>query len=141
MDKQNLRLIFVDFWSPSHAQQVKTRKSTNYMILFSTLDDNLFLEILKKIFEFSYFLMIFQWFSYQFWLKDLASNSSSHRLRTPNEGINRKNLKFWADVADEIWDWGLIFGRAVKAISSPGVRSPWLVIFWFLILYLIKNNV
>ena len=23
------------------------------------------------------------------------------------------------------WDWDLIFGRAVKAISLPGVRSPW----------------
>ena len=23
-----------------------------------------------------------------------------------------------------IWDWDLIFGRAVKGISSPGVRSP-----------------
>ena len=26
----------------------------------------------------------------------------------------------------KIWDWDLIFGRAVKAISSLGVRSPWL---------------
>ena len=25
----------------------------------------------------------------------------------------------------KIWDWDLIFGRAVKAISSPSVRSPW----------------
>ena len=25
----------------------------------------------------------------------------------------------------KIWNWELIFGRAVKAISSPGVRSPW----------------
>ena len=25
----------------------------------------------------------------------------------------------------KIWDWDLIFGHAVKAISSPGVRSPW----------------
>ena len=24
----------------------------------------------------------------------------------------------------KIWDWDLIFGRAVKAIFSPGVRSP-----------------
>ena len=24
----------------------------------------------------------------------------------------------------KIWDWDLIFGRAVKAISSPDVRSP-----------------
>ena len=29
-----------------------------------------------------------------------------HGLRTPNEGINRRNLKIWADVADEI-----CFGR------------------------------
>ena len=27
----------------------------------------------------------------------------------------------------KIWDWDLIFGRAVKAISSLGVRSPWVV--------------
>ena len=25
----------------------------------------------------------------------------------------------------KILDWDLIFGRAVKAIPSPGVRSPW----------------
>ena len=25
-----------------------------------------------------------------------------HGLRTPNEGINQRNLKFWADVADNI---------------------------------------
>ena len=29
-----------------------------------------------------------------------------HGLRTPNEGINRRNLKIWADVADKI-----CFGR------------------------------
>ena len=62
----------------------------------------------------------------------LNNNELSHGLRTPNEGINQRNLKFWADVADEIWlrqhlkiwDWDLIFGRAVKTISSLGVRSP-----------------
>ena len=27
----------------------------------------------------------------------------------------------------KIWDWDLIFGNAVRAISSPGVRSPWIV--------------
>ena len=36
------------------------------------------------------------------------------RLRTPNEGINQRYLKVLADVAD----------KAVKTISSPGVRSP-----------------
>ena len=25
-----------------------------------------------------------------------------HGLRTPNEGINQRNLKFWADVAEKI---------------------------------------
>ena len=25
-----------------------------------------------------------------------------HELRTPNEGINQRNLKIWADVADKI---------------------------------------
>ena len=58
----------------------------------------------------------------------------SHGLRTLNEGINR-NRKVWADGADKIQfgrtqnfgsgRWELIFGCAVKAISSPGVRSPW----------------
>ena len=32
--------------------------------------------------------------------------TSVHGLRTPNEGINQRNLKFWADVADKI-----CFGR------------------------------
>ena len=58
--------------------------------------------------------------------------------RTPNKGINRRNLKFWADVTSAMWqtkyasavsknwDWDLIFRRAVKVVSSPGVCSPWL---------------
>ena len=25
----------------------------------------------------------------------------------------------------KIWEWELIFGHAVKAISSLGIRSPW----------------
>ena len=29
-----------------------------------------------------------------------------HELRTPNEGINQRNLKIWADLADKI-----CFGR------------------------------
>ena len=47
-----------------------------------------------------------------------------HGLRTANEGINKRNLKIWADVADKkmlqsylkIWEWEWIFGRAVKTI-------------------------
>ena len=29
------------------------------------------------------------------------SHSFKHRLRTRNEGINLKNLKIWADIADK----------------------------------------
>ena len=29
----------------------------------------------------------------------------------------------------KIWDWDWIFGRAVKAISFLGVRSPWSVVY------------
>ena len=35
--------------------------------------------------------------------------NSLHGLRTPNEGTNQRNLKFWADVADKI-----CFGRTYK---------------------------
>ena len=35
--------------------------------------------------------------------------STTHGLRTPNEGINQRNLKFWADEADKI-----CFGRTYK---------------------------
>ena len=44
-----------------------------------------------------------------------------------------KSKKIWADVADmlrpylKIWEWEWIFGRAVKAISSPGIRRPCLL--------------
>ena len=58
-----------------------------------------------------------------------------HGLRTPNEGINQKQSEIlgrcgrrnilWPYLT--IWDWDLTFGRAAKAISSPGVRSPWAV--------------
>ena len=61
---------------------------------------------------------------------------STHGLRTPNEGINQRNLKIWANVANKlcllhprIWEWELIFGRAAKAISSSGLHSPWVYIF------------
>ena len=29
----------------------------------------------------------------------------------------------------KIWEWEWIFGHSVKAISSPGIRSPWIGLF------------
>ena len=37
----------------------------------------------------------------------------------------------------KIWDWDWIFGRAVKAIFSLGVRSPWLIQYK---MYLVKTK-
>ena len=37
---------------------------------------------------------------------DKTEGASDHGLRTPNEGINQRYLKKWADVADKI-----CFGR------------------------------
>ena len=55
-----------------------------------------------------------------------------HGLQTPNEGINQRNLEklgrcgrqnmLWPYL--KLWEWELIFSRALKAISSLGVRSP-----------------
>ena len=36
----------------------------------------------------------------QNWKEDIM-NTTSHGLRTPNEGINQRNLKVWADVAEK----------------------------------------
>ena len=50
----------------------------------------------------------------------------AHGLRTPNEGLDQRNPKFWAmwhtkyASAAPIWDWDLIFGRAVKANFITG---------------------
>jgi hypothetical protein len=54
-----------------------------------------------------------------------------HGLRTPNEGINQRNLKIWqtkyAMAVPKVLGVGVDFRpcSAVKAISSTGVRSPW----------------
>ena len=48
-----------------------------------------------------------------FWTNKLHARANhhflGHRLRTPNEGVNQRNLKFWADVADKI-----CFGHTYK---------------------------
>ena len=60
------------------------------------------------------------------------TDTVAHGLRTPSEGINLKKSEnlgrcgwqnmLWPYL--RIWDWDWIFGRAVKAFFSPGVRSP-----------------
>ena len=67
----------------------------------------------------------------------LLMKGKFHGLRTPNEGINQKKSEnlgrcgrqnmLWPYL--KIWEWELIFGCAVKAISSPGVHSQWKKVF------------
>ena len=45
----------------------------------------------------------------------MKSKKSENLGRCGRQNMLRPYLK--------IWEWGLIFGRAVKAISSPGVRD------------------
>ena len=49
-----------------------------------------------------------------------------HGIRTPNEGIHQFGPMWQTKYASalKIWEWELIFGRVVKAISSPGVHNP-----------------
>ena len=42
----------------------------------------------------------------------------------PPEGDNSMKFVYHQLNYLKIWEWELIFGRAVKTISSPGVRSP-----------------
>ena len=43
------------------------------------------------------------WTKRKKWTKfSISGHCVCHGLRTPNEGINQNNLKFWADVADKI---------------------------------------
>ena len=49
----------------------------------------------------------------------------SHELRTPNEGINQRNLKFWADVHMlrpylKIWNLDLIFRLCIEGVFLTG---------------------
>ena len=52
-----------------------------------------------------------------------------HGLWTPNKSQKSENLGRWGRQNMlwpylKIWYWDLIFSRALKAISSPVVRSP-----------------
>ena len=59
----------------------------------------------------------------------------NHGLRTPNEGINQRNLKFWADVADKIcfcciykfwigiWFLAMQWRRFLRRVSLVRVRK------------------
>ena len=53
--------------------------------------------------------VLFRFFLSKYIIMDFGKDSSTdktfvryHRLRTPNEGINHRNLKIWVDMADKL---------------------------------------
>ena len=61
-----------------------------------------------------------EWYVY-IQIKGVEGLGTIHGLRTSNEGINQRNLKFWADVADKIcfgciYKFGIVY--VVKGLSS-----------------------
>ena len=123
----NLVYVLFCYCSLRHSRSVCHLLSWRLLMLISPVS----LLFLTRFF-FSLFLLSFK-ASFFLSLSVVESiHVPNHGLSTPNEGINQRNLKSWADVAAKIC-FGRIekfgsgsgfFGRAVKAISSPGVRSP-----------------
>ena len=56
---------------------------------------------------------------------DLISGFKIHKSKK-SEILGRCGRQNMLQSYLKVWDWDLIFGRAVKVISSPGVRSPWI---------------
>ena len=54
-----------------------------------------------------------------------GTNHSEVSQRLQNENLGRCGRQNMIQPYLKIWEWEWIFGRAVKVISSPGVRSPW----------------
>ena len=77
-----------------------------------SLKKNIGVEFYLK--EHSYF---FQWRRYTF-------STENHWLRTNNEIWNFGSIWQKTYAVHKVWDWELIFGPAVQAISSPGIPSP-----------------
>ena len=64
--------------------------------MVSQIEDFFLLNSIMELVSVSTHQLIFHVFANQF-------NNSIYGLRTSNEGINQRNLKVWADVADKIY--------------------------------------
>ena len=60
-----------------------------------------------------------------FWTGARTTDTQSRHKSEISEKLGRCGIKNMLWPYLRIWDWDWIFGRAVKAISSLGVRSPW----------------
>ena len=82
----------------------------------------------KKLVYFSFFKVLFLFF----WANDDTGSLSGPRTTDTQWRHNSKKCENLGQCGRQnmlrpylkMWEWELIFGLAVKAISSPGVRSP-----------------
>jgi hypothetical protein len=60
------------------------------------------------------------------WLTDTRTTDTQWRHKSQkSENLGRFGRQNMLGPYLKIWDWDLIFGRTVKAVSSLGVRSLW----------------
>ena len=107
-------------------------KTTDCRIYFQ---QKTFFAWMFKSFETS-FLLVFDLTSLENAFTCHHALGGSHGLRTPNkskisEKFGRCGRQNVLRPYLKIWDWDWTFGRAVKAISSLGVRSPCLLQKYF----------
>ena len=60
------------------------------------------------------------------WLSTRTTDTQWRHKSKISEKLGRCGRQNMLPPYLKIWDWDWIFGRAVQAISSLGVRSPWL---------------
>ena len=66
------------------------------------------------------------WLKSDIWCTDSRTTDTQWRHKSKiSEKLGRCGRQNMLRPYLKIWDWDWIFGRAVKAISSLGVRSPW----------------
>ena len=83
-----------------------SRKATNFFRFFSLQRPQIFAK-----------------FFYALWSRT-TDTQWRHKSKT-SEKLGRCGRQNMLPPYLKIWEWEWIFGRAVKAISSLGVRSPW----------------
>ena len=60
----------------------------------------------------------------QVWLESRTTDTQWRHISKKSENLGQCGRQNMLRPYLKIWDWDWIFGRAVKAISSLGVRSP-----------------
>ena len=123
----NLVKEFHTFMYFGHSVNWKKKKSLN-IVLFSTKNVNIiFLQFLNGIYFTPYSCRRRYHSRHQSWCVSRTMDTQWRHKSKLSEKLGRCGRQNMLRPYLKIWEWEWIFGRAVKAISSLGVRSPWCV--------------